>query len=65
MLGVTTDTQDTTGAVLSEKTVQVEEDKLRAIMEGFIGKSRQIPPMYSALKVNGKNCMNLPEKAGK
>lgn len=39
LLGVTTDTQDTTGAVLSEKTVQVEEDKLRAIMEGFVGKA--------------------------
>lgn len=59
LLGVTTDTQDTTGAVLSEKTVQVEEDKLRAIMEGFVGKSRQIPPMYSALKVNGKKLYEL------
>ena len=59
LLGVTTDTQDTTGAVLSEKTVQVEADKLRAIMEGFVGKSRQIPPMYSALKVNGKKLYEL------
>ena len=59
LLGVTTDTQDMTGAVLSEKTVQVEEDKLRAIMEGFVGKSRQIPPMYSALKVNGKKLYEL------
>ena len=62
LLGVTTDTQDTTGAVLSEKTVQVEEDKLRAIMEGFVGKSRQIPPMYSALKVNGKKLYELARK---
>ena len=45
--------------MLSEKTVQVEEDKLRAIMEGFVGKSRQIPPMYSALKVNGKKLYEL------
>ena len=59
LLGVTTDTQDTTGAVLSEKTVQVEEDKLRAIMEGFVGKSRQIPPMYSAIKVDGKKLYEL------
>lgn len=59
LLGVTTDTQDTTGAVLSEESVQVEEDKLRAIMEGFVGKSRQIPPMYSALKVNGKKLYEL------
>ncbi|MBU5429271.1 tRNA pseudouridine(55) synthase TruB [Kineothrix sp. MSJ-39] len=59
LLGVTTDTQDTTGAVLSEKTVQVEADKLRTIMEGFIGKSQQIPPMYSALKVNGKKLYEL------
>lgn len=59
LLGVTTDTQDTTGAVLSEESVQVEEDKLRAIMEGFVGKSRQIPPMYSALKINGKKLYEL------
>ena len=59
LLGVTTDTQDTTGAVLSEQPVCVQEDTLRTIMEGFVGKSRQIPPMYSALKVNGKKLYEL------
>ena len=59
LLGVTTDTQDTTGTVLSEQPVCVQEDKLRTIMEGFVGKSRQIPPMYSALKVNGKKLYEL------
>ena len=59
LLGVTTDTQDTTGAVLSEQPVCVQEDVLRTIMKGFVGKSRQIPPMYSALKVNGKKLYEL------
>ena len=59
LLGVMTDTQDTTGAVLSEQPVCVQEDALRTIMEGFVGKSRQIPPMYSALKVNGKKLYEL------
>ena len=59
LLGVTTDTQDTTGAVLSEQPVCVQEDVLRTIMEGFVGKIRQIPPMYSALKVNGKKLYEL------
>lgn len=59
LLGITTDTLDMTGEVLQEKPVDVEEDALRKIMEGFVGKSQQIPPMYSALKINGKKLYEL------
>lgn len=59
LLGITTDTLDMTGEVLQEKPVDVEEDALQKIMEGFVGKSQQIPPMYSALKINGKKLYEL------
>lgn len=61
-LGITTDTQDLSGTILSESAVTVgEADIERAIMR-FVGGYEQLPPMYSALKVNGKNCMSLPER---
>lgn len=58
-LGVTTDTQDMTGEILSEKQVSVSEEQIREIIMGFVGKSEQIPPMYSALKINGKKLYEL------
>ena len=51
-LGVETDTQDITGTVLSEKEQHVTEDELKAVLPRFMGEIDQIPPMYSALKVN-------------
>lgn len=59
LLGVTTDTQDTTGQVLSEKTVTVTEDQVEQACRSFLGKYQQVPPMYSALKVNGKKLYEL------
>jgi tRNA pseudouridine55 synthase len=53
-LGVITDTQDITGKILSEQAVDVSEDQLQVVLEKFRGEILQIPPMYSALKVNGK-----------
>ena len=53
-LGITTDTCDITGAVLSEKTVSVTHEQLAEVLEHFKGKIMQVPPMYSALKVNGR-----------
>ena len=58
-LGITTDTQDMTGAILEEKAVCCSEDDINNIMSTFVGKSEQIPPMYSALKVNGKKLYEL------
>lgn len=59
LLGVTTDTQDTTGQVLSEKTVTVTEEQVEQACRSFLGKYQQVPPMYSALKVNGKKLYEL------
>lgn len=59
LLGVTTDTQDTTGAVLEEKPVICEEQAVRDCIASFVGEQDQIPPMYSALKVNGKKLYEL------
>ena len=58
-LGVTTDTQDMTGTVLSEKEVKVTESQVREAIQSFVGHYDQIPPMYSALKVNGKKLYEL------
>ena len=60
LLGVTTDTQDTTGQVLSEKTVTVTEEQVKHACRSFLGKYQQVPPMYSALKVNGKKLYLSP-----
>lgn len=58
-LGVTTDTQDMTGKVLEEKEVVWQEDKIRQTIAAFAGDYDQVPPMYSALKVNGKKLYEL------
>ena len=58
-LGVTTDTEDTTGTVLEEKPVAVSEEQFLAVLERFRGEIAQIPPMYSALKVNGQKLYDL------
>lgn len=59
LLGVETDTQDTTGQILRECPVQVTEEDVRREVLGFVGDYDQIPPMYSALKVNGKKLYEL------
>lgn len=64
LLGVETDTQDTTGAVLKESQVTVSEDEVREAVMSFQGEYHQIPPMYSALKVDGKKLYELA-RAGK
>ncbi len=62
-LGVTTDTQDLSGRVLfkAEETIlsAVTEEQVRQCLSGFLGGYEQIPPMYSALKVNGKKLYEL------
>ena len=53
-LGITTDTQDMSGAVLKEREVSVTEEEVKEVLRSFVGEQMQVPPMYSALKVNGK-----------
>ncbi len=64
LLGVETDTQDVTGQVLARCPVEVQESQVRSVAASFVGEYRQVPPMYSALKVNGKKLCDLA-RAGK
>lgn len=59
LLGQTTDTQDTTGEVLTRHEIRVSEQEVCEAVESFVGEYDQIPPMYSALKVNGKKLYEL------
>ncbi len=58
-LGLTTDTQDITGTVLTERPVTATEDDLRAALAAMTGPQMQTPPMYSAVKVGGKKLYEL------
>lgn len=62
LLGVATDTEDTTGTVLFRREVSVTPGQLTAVLEHFRGEIMQIPPMYSALKVNGQKLCDLARK---
>lgn len=57
--GIVTDTQDTTGRVLKECESHVTEAQFREVISRFIGKQMQLPPMYSAVKVNGRPLYDL------
>lgn len=59
LLGQSTDTQDTSGKILEERPVQCSEIEVIEAIHSFIGDYNQIPPMYSALKVNGKRLYEL------
>ena len=58
-LGITTTTEDASGEVLETKPVDFNEEKIREAVASFIGKLEQVPPMYSAVKVNGKKLYEL------
>lgn len=59
LLGTVTDTQDVSGEVLEQKEVDVTEEEVRNAIMSFVGDYMQVPPMYSALKVNGKKLCDL------
>ena len=61
-LGLTTDTEDITGNVLTETAVSVTEEQVKSALEQFKGEIQQIPPMYSAIKVNGQKLYDLARK---
>ena len=61
-LGITTDTEDITGNILEEKPVCVTENEFLSVLEQFRGEIQQIPPMYSAIKVNGQKLYDLARK---
>ena len=62
LLGRTTDTQDVTGATLAEKAVHLSPADIDRVLPRFRGDILQVPPMYSALKVNGKKLYELARK---
>ena len=62
LLGVATDTEDTTSTVLTRREVSVTQEQLDGTLERFRGEIMQIPPMYSALKVNGQKLCDLARK---
>ena len=61
-LGLTTDTEDTSGEILEERDVAVSEEEFLAVLPRFRGRIFQVPPMYSALKVNGQKLVDLARK---
>lgn len=63
-LGVETDTQDITGTVLKERSCNVSEEELKSVLPQFMGEISQIPPMYSAIKVNGQKLYDIARKGG-
>jgi len=61
-LGLHTDTEDITGTVLEEKEVNITEAQFLSALEAFRGEIQQIPPMYSAIKVNGQKLCDLARR---
>lgn len=64
LLGIDTDTQDISGQILEKRPVEENPEQVLEVIKGFIGPYDQIPPMYSALKVDGKRLYELA-RAGK
>ncbi len=63
-LGIETDTEDTTGNILTEYPVNVTETDVKNVLDSFKGRIKQIPPMYSALKVGGKKLCDIAREGG-
>jgi len=62
LLGVTTDTEDTTGAVLERNEVSVTDGQIEQALRQFRGQIQQVPPMYSAVKIGGQKLCDLARK---
>ncbi len=61
-LGVSTTTQDSEGEILAQKEVNVTNEQIEKAVESFVGEISQIPPMYSAIKIDGKKLYELARK---
>ena len=64
LLGITTDTQDTTGETLTKCDVDLSPESIKEAVMSFVGDYMQTPPMYSALKVDGKKLYEIARKGG-
>ena len=58
-LGIKSDTQDITGNIIEETICNIKKEDLQKVLDNFIGNIKQIPPMYSAVKQNGKRLYDL------
>ena len=63
-LGITTDTQDTTGSILEHRQVPIAREDLEKVLERFRGNIEQVPPMYSAIQIGGKRLYEIARKDG-
>lgn len=61
-LGVTTDSGDITGNILSQNKVKLSNSDIKSVLDGFKGKQLQIPPMFSAIKQNGVRMYELARR---
>lgn len=59
LIGKSTDTYDISGTVIKESEVNITEEEVLSVINSFVGDIKQIPPMYSAIKVNGKKLYEL------
>jgi len=64
-LGIVTDTEDATGSVIEENSVSVTLEDIKSVLPEFMGKIKQIPPMYSALHVNGERLYDIARRGEK
>ncbi len=62
ILGITTTTDDTSGEIIEKKPVDVQKEQIIKAIEKFVGEIEQIPPMYSAIKVDGKKLYQLARR---
>ena len=62
--GIVTDTQDITGNLLRSSNVLPSEEDVRAALPRFTGEIEQIPPMYSAIKINGRKLYDIARRGG-
>jgi len=58
-LGIATDTLDVTGKILEKKQAFCKKEQVADALQGFVGEIMQVPPMYSAIKINGKKLYDL------
>ncbi|MBR5632519.1 MAG: tRNA pseudouridine(55) synthase TruB [Clostridia bacterium] len=63
-LGLTTDTEDITGEVLTTCADIPQADRVREVIESFVGDIMQVPPMYSAIKVGGQKLVDIAREGG-
>ena len=63
--GISTDTQDAEGKIISKSNKKLDKIKLESVLKNLIGEKNQIPPKFSAIKVNGKRAYNLARNGKK